>query len=188
MCRQSVCKEIAISLVLELYPHGTLLKHSAAIPIYTQAYIWCIFVVGENTNMSTVSAKKRFLFATLSSMFICSLSCHKREDAPQEYIPISGQVYDTSLNKGIEGVWIFFGRRPSFYGIGNGPAHDNFDSVRTDSEGDYNYRLKLEDRKDYEVCCDVPPGYSYSDCRTVFWRRDNNGKLVPLTIDLLLVR
>ena len=141
--------------------------------------------------MTALSVIKWFLFATLAGVFICLLSCDKREDAQQDlYIPVSGDVYDTSLNKGVEGVRIFFGRRLAYDGIGNGPVYDIYDSLRTDSAGNYNYLVKYEERKDYSVCCGVPPGYSgtvYTDCKQVFWRMEN-GKMVPLKIDFLLVR
>ena len=127
----------------------------------------------------------------LIGMFICLLSCGKKEDVRLDLnIPISGNVYDTSIDKGVGGVMIFFGRRPAYYGIGNGPVYANYDSLRTDSAGNYHFIVKLEQSMDYSVCCGVPPGYSggvYTDCRPVAWRMEN-GKMVPLQIDFLLLR
>lgn len=139
--------------------------------------------------MPTALVTKWFVSATLLSVFICSLSCRKPEDQRQpDYIPISGEVYDTSINRGVAGVWIFLGQRPAFYGIGNGPAYDFYDSVRTDSAGNYRYLIEYEEHKDYFVQPGVPLGYSYADGKQVFWRRDSIGKMVPLKIDFLLVR
>ncbi len=147
--------------------------------------------IKKSKRMSIIPVIKWFSLAALSCVVICVLSCNKPEGARQYlYIPVSGGVYDTSLNKGMAGAWIFIGRRPSYSGIGNGPAFTIYDSLRTDSAGHYSYMVKEEGSQNYSVGCGVPPGYTdsaFNNFYQLFYGRVND-KIAPLKIDFVLVR
>ena len=107
----------------------------------------------------------------LASLFVIILlsfiSCHKEEEQNLD-ISVTGRVVNQS-NVGVGNVTIYIQRgKPGNYSPTN---YVQYQTVTTNASGNYNY-LVQDDSYPYQICCDIPAGYSSVDQSCTFVHDD----------------